>query len=103
MVKRSAPFCHLLEPECFVLFAVSMVCIFQQQFNCFYLRSYTSLLVLASQKMKVADALLGKMQKKTGSGKVERSKLGGCWVRVGWLRGERAPRCEQAENLNPGN
>ena len=59
--------------------------------------------MLASQKMKVADALLGRMQKKTGSGKVERSKLGGCWVRVGWLRGERAPRCEQAENLNPGN
>ena len=59
--------------------------------------------MLASQKMKVADALLGRMQKKTGSGKVERSKLGGCWVRVGWLRGERAPRCEQGENLNPGN
>ena len=37
--------------------------------------------MLASQKMKVADALLGRMQKKTGSGKVERSKLGGCWVR----------------------
>ena len=103
VIMRAAPFCHLLEPECFVLFAVSMVCIHQQQFNCFYLRSYTSLLVLASQKMKVADALLGRMQKKTGSGKVERSKLGGCWVRVGWLRGERAPRCEQGENLNPGN
>ena len=42
VIMRAAPFCHLLEPECFVLFAVSMVCIHQQQFNCFYLNISSS-------------------------------------------------------------